>query len=298
MRKTWIHPEYRSVLQANVAGYMPVSLALSSIKNDLATSLAHPIEEKRSLFMRLFSCVMSIACFATILAAEWAFSSPGKVVLASDVFSADFGETWISSSNGISDKTRFLARMAQIKRGHIATNTHYIAEVIKDTGKALGEQNTELASAIVQESLNAGFDPLLVAAVIKSESTFNHQAVSKRGAQGLMQILPETGRYISQKNAVDWSGGHRLKEPQYNIRLGVAYLDYLRKNYHGNLEHALIAYNWGPGKLNAALKNKSKIPGCSVTYAQKILSTHEQWRKDLDTRMAAYKHMDISSMFS
>lgn len=135
-----------------------------------------------------------------------------------------------------------------------------------------------LAHTIVSESVKAKYDPIFVAAVIYAESMFKHGAVSHKGAQGLMQIMPETGRYVSARENMQWGGVRSLKDPETNLRLGIAYLKYLENKFNGNRERMLIAYNWGPANLDNALRGRGRTPMESVHYARKILSTHRKWK--------------------
>lgn len=88
-------------------------------------------------------------------------------------------------------------------------------------------------------------DPALVHAVMRQESKFDVNALSDRGATGLMQILPSTARYVSRGAAVD------LKSPRVNVQVGQDYLKYLLKdkNVDGDIINLLVAYNAGPGNL-------------------------------------------------
>ncbi|RIL10246.1 MAG: hypothetical protein DCC75_04770, partial [Proteobacteria bacterium] len=89
-------------------------------------------------------------------------------------------------------------------------------------------------------------------------------------------------RYISDKARLSWYGSNRLADANYNIRLGIAYLKYLQSKFGGNLENALIAYNWGPGNLIKAQRyGGSYIPNSSVQYARKIISNHRKWNQDM-----------------
>ena len=88
-----------------------------------------------------------------------------------------------------------------------------------------------------------GVDPALVRAVMKTESNFNRWAVSKKGALGLMQLIPETGRRFGVRDFFD---------PQQNVDGGVRYLRFLLEKFNGNLDLSLAAYNAGEslvGKL-------------------------------------------------
>jgi len=146
------------------------------------------------------------------------------------------------------------------------------------------------------EAKRQNFDPLFVAAVIKSESTFNRQAVSNVGALGLMQILPDTGKYISRKNDIDWLGAGKLKDPSYNIKLGIAYLKYLEQYFGQNREHILVAYNWGPGNLLSALKNRSTLPTGPKKYARTIMKDHSKWQREYIDRAEEFRFLDSSSL--
>lgn len=164
-------------------------------------------------------------------------------------------------------------------------NVRFVSALMKGT-KLKDSEARELALSIVKESARAHYDPLFVAAVIKAESTFNFTAKSDKGARGLMQLLPTTGAYIASKRDVHWDGA-KLNDPVYNLRLGIEYLKYLEQKFGGNKEHMLIAYNWGPGNLNQALKNRESIPASTRKYAKKILDNHRRWSGDLLTRLAA-----------
>jgi len=136
-----------------------------------------------------------------------------------------------------------------------------------------------LAPVIVSEGIGGGLDPLFIAAVVRHESTFNTRAISAKGAVGLMQLLPSTAQYVSQKNNIHWRGDDGLFDAQYNLKLGVRYLRYLERSF-GNWEHILVAYNWGPGNLSAALKRGGHVPTSTLRYARSIIQTHAKWRDE------------------
>lgn len=100
--------------------------------------------------------------------------------------------------------------------------------------------NNQYDSLIMQHSYNHGVDPTLVKAVMKAESNFNPQAISPKGAQGLMQLMPDTARHMSVYDPFD---------PDDNIRGGTRYLRLLDETFQGNLELILAAYNAGPNRV-------------------------------------------------
>jgi len=115
----------------------------------------------------------------------------------------------------------------------------------------------KLASIINTESKKYNIDPYLILSVIQVESRFSPTAVSHRGARGLMQLLPTTGRYVANKYDLPLKNTRSLFDPATNIRLGIAYLSYL-ENIYGNMDYALFAYNHGPKKSNQIQKSFRK----------------------------------------
>ena len=96
----------------------------------------------------------------------------------------------------------------------------------------------------------------LVFSVIKAESNYDKNATSKKGATGLMQIMPETGVWAAEKISIEDFSPERLYEPDLNIEIGCFYLSYLLDLYSGNVQNALAAYNAGPANVDKWLKNE------------------------------------------
>lgn len=98
-------------------------------------------------------------------------------------------------------------------------------------------------------ALEYNTDALLILSVIKAESSFLPFSYSNKGAVGLMQLMPDTAKEISDKTGEDYSHID-LKDPETNIRYGSMYLASLNKQYDGNTVLTLAAYNAGIGHVN------------------------------------------------
>ena len=100
-------------------------------------------------------------------------------------------------------------------------------------------------------------DPLLLAALIKTESNFEPRAESRKGAKGLMQITPSTGEWIAKTIGVNDFNEDMLFDPETNIMLGSWYIEHLTNYYKGSFELVFAAYNGGRGNVDKWLKDKN-----------------------------------------
>lgn len=107
--------------------------------------------------------------------------------------------------------------------------------------------------AIFYQARRVGLDPFLVAAVVKVESGFRPEAESPRGARGLMQLMPETGRWVAEQLGLAYDPAY-LFDPYYNLQLGTWYLAHLHEEFGDNIILALAAYNGGRGKVREWLE--------------------------------------------
>ena len=155
-----------------------------------------------------------------------------------------------------------------------------LIQIIRKKGRS-GIDPVALSQKIITESKLQDFDPLFVAAVIKSESAFDRLAVSSAGARGLMQIMPSTGTFIAGLEGFESVMKQRLTDPDYNVKLGIAYLKYLEQMYKGNRMLILTAYNWGPGRVVDAIDGRRRIPAEVMSYALRILRDHQEWVNEL-----------------
>ncbi len=138
-------------------------------------------------------------------------------------------------------------------------------------------------------------DPYLVLAVIRQESIFDAEALSRSGAIGLMQIMPFTGRSVAQKLG-EFFTADSLLNPATNIRYGTFYLRELLDQFGGNTVLALASYNGGPPRATEwYAKNKQKTFDMFIediafsetrSYVKKVLANYWTYRtfSDLRTR--------------
>ena len=124
--------------------------------------------------------------------------------------------------------------------------------------------------------------PSLVAAVICVESHFDAEAQSRKGAVGLMQLLPSTAAWMAQKLGIEQ---YALTNPHDNVTLGCAYLAYLAQKYSDETT-ILAAYNAGEGRVDEWLKNAEYSRGGALVcipfaetaaYCKKVLRTQKYY---------------------
>ncbi|MEG2310711.1 MAG: lytic transglycosylase domain-containing protein [Clostridia bacterium] len=108
---------------------------------------------------------------------------------------------------------------------------------------------------IKNEANKNKLDPYLVLAIIKSESGFNKDAISKKNAKGLMQIMDSTANEISKKQPITENiDNTNIFDPNVNISIGCNYFATLHTKYRGNIYIAICAYNAGMGNVDKWLE--------------------------------------------
>jgi len=132
--------------------------------------------------------------------------------------------------------------------------------------KTIERKENPFSELINTYSKKYNVDPNLVTAMIKAESNFNPNAVSKAGASGLMQLMPETAKILGVTN---------IFEPEENIEGGIRYFKTLLNEFNQNLPLALAAYNAGPD----VVKKINDIPPIDETknYVEKVLRYYKEF---------------------
>ena len=154
------------------------------------------------------------------------------------------------------------------------------------------QEQEHLARMLVAEGQRTGIDPLFLAAVIRVESAFSTDAVSNKGARGLMQVMPATAEELATKLGIDWIGPQQLHDPEINVRMGVYYLQWLLSLYAGDYKFALTAYNRGPASVGFIVRQHGKLKFRFTEYFRKINNTYRLYvLRSLAGPGAAILHM-------
>jgi soluble lytic murein transglycosylase len=144
-----------------------------------------------------------------------------------------------------------------------------ILKVIEDFQVGFKDQEVrELTQVLYDESNKYGYDPLLILALILTESQFRKEQVSEMGALGLMQMKPSIGYDLCQRSGLKWKGELSLFEPAFNVQLGTLYLFELILKFK-DVKKAIMAYNVGENALKLRLKAGQKPPTYFVTQVLK-----------------------------
>ena len=124
---------------------------------------------------------------------------------------------------------------------------------------------------MIQEAANRyQVDPALVKAIIMAESGYNPRAISKKGAKGLMQLMPRTAKALGVEDSFN---------PEHNINAGVRYFKQLMNQFNGDAKLALAAYNAGSRKV----RQYQGIPPFKATqyYIKKVFIYYQYYRKEM-----------------
>lgn len=141
----------------------------------------------------------------------------------------------------------------------------------------------QIARTIIKESLKHSLDPYFVMAVISGESSFNPHAVGPVGEIGMMQIRPTTGKWMAEILKTSWRGNRTLRDPVENIKLGVAYLSWLRDKFNGHGQLYLAAYNMGPTSVKNAVSRNIYPKDYPIHVMKRYISFYKEIGTKKDT---------------
>jgi len=132
-------------------------------------------------------------------------------------------------------------------------------------------------------------DKYLVHSIIRTESFYDENAVSSKGALGLMQIMPDTGEWIAEKLNLENFTKEDLFDCEKNIMMGVWYIGYLSDKFNGNIDNTIAAYNAGPTNVSKWLAEKTlSVDGENLNnipfeetkkYKEKVSNAYEMYLK-------------------
>jgi len=144
----------------------------------------------------------------------------------------------------------------------------------------------KIAQTIIDESLKHEFDPVFLMSVISNESKFDPVIVGSFGEIGLMQILPSTGKWIAEMNGLPWKGKKSLRDPVTNIRLGAAFLAYLRGKFDSHARLYLAAYNMGQRNVKDALEKNIWPKDYAANVMRFYVGYYSELQKNRKPKMA------------
>ena len=149
-----------------------------------------------------------------------------------------------------------------------SSRTNTKIAINRPVARSKNDSSPQTINAFIQTAATEhGVDPLLVKAIIKAESNFDPTAVSPKGAQGLMQLMPSTARELQVADPFN---------PQENITGGTKYLRSLLDSYGWDIELSLAAYNAGPGKVKGAVPNIRE----TIFYVSKVIGNYQSYRNN------------------
>jgi soluble lytic murein transglycosylase-like protein len=134
------------------------------------------------------------------------------------------------------------------------------------------ESRGEVVSALLESEATAEVDAFLLVALIEEESRYDPSARSRRGARGLTQVVPATGRDVAFRIGIHWSGPEALYDPADSVRIGAAYLAELKEEF-GPWPDALAAYHSGPTRIRRIKNSGGRVPS---GYASSVLERHRR----------------------
>jgi len=155
-------------------------------------------------------------------------------------------------------------------RANLAPSPGEVLALLGNLARHASESEARaIIEAVDQASRANGLPPELLLAVIGAESSFRDQAVSVKGAMGLMQLMPGTAAEVALQMKIPWTDEAQLFDPGLNISMGAFYLTKQLSTF-GDLDVALAAYNRGPSGRLPAVDEIDSWRGETGTYVRRV----------------------------
>jgi soluble lytic murein transglycosylase len=163
--------------------------------------------------------------------------------------------------------TYYQDSVVNLNRNRVNVSSFVQTAIHRALHKEWKHSSKTISKVILQQSRKYQFDPIFLLAVIENESNFNPEAIGSAGEIGLMQLKPETARWIANKYNLPWNGPESLFDPITNIQIGSAYLSYLREEFKSESQLYIAAYNMGSTNVYRAM-GRQILP---QTYSRKVM---------------------------
>jgi len=161
----------------------------------------------------------------------------------------------------------------EVKREYYITKA--VKEISKNNSTLDSKSIYEISKTIYEESIKYNFNPLLITAIIKTESNYDPKAISDSYAYGLCQVRRFIAPELAENIGIKWDGAEKtLFDPIKNIQIGVYYLSILNRDFN-DLKTAVIAYNQGPYAVQERLTNNQEL---SDDFVNKVLDYYASLR--------------------
>ena len=161
----------------------------------------------------------------------------------------------------------------EVKREYYITKA--VKEISQNNSTLDSKSIYEISKTIYEEAVKHNFNPLLIAAIIKTESNYDTKAISDSYAYGLCQVRRFIAPELAENIGIKWDGAEKtLFDPIKNIQIGVYYLSILNRDFN-DLKTAVIAYNQGPYAVQERLTNNQELPD---DYVNKVLDYYANLR--------------------
>jgi soluble lytic murein transglycosylase-like protein len=202
--------------------------------------------QRRGCFFGMKRSWKDLACIAVVLGAAWAFAAnapvaaaPGMIVVYEATLSNGFSLRY-DHGEVLQNVTR-LYLSSDPARGYVDVPSTDILNITREEVPASAPAKAaDMGQIVSTAGARHQVDPDLINSVIRAESGFNPKAISPKGAQGLMQLMPQTAFQLGVSNPF---------EPMSNVDGGTRYLSELLQQYQGDMVKALAAYNAGPQRV-------------------------------------------------